>query len=165
MCSLMKKGELSSSDITASVLKNIEEKEDKIRAFITPTPALAMKMAKEADQRLRNGESVGRLNGIPVAIKDVLCTKGIPTTCASRILSDYKPPYNATLVQKLLEEGAVIVGKTNMDEFAMGSSTENSAFGPTRNPVAPDRVPGWIHQTTGLLLRDSRHEAHLRACV
>jgi len=142
LLALMKKGELSSSDITASVLKNIEEKEDKIRAFITPTPALAMKMAKEADQRLRNGESVGRLNGIPVAIKDVLCTKGIPTTCASRILSDYKPPYNATLVQKLLEEGAVIVGKTNMDEFAMGSSTENSAFGPTRNPVAPDRVPG-----------------------
>ncbi|HDM09331.1 MAG TPA: Asp-tRNA(Asn)/Glu-tRNA(Gln) amidotransferase subunit GatA, partial [Desulfobacteraceae bacterium] len=134
LLALMKKGELSSSDITASVLKNIEEKEDKIRAFITPTPALAMKMAKEADQRLRNGESVGRLNGIPVAIKDVLCTKGIPTTCASRILSDYKPPYNATLVQKLLEEGAVIVGKTNMDEFAMGSSTENSAFGPTRNP-------------------------------
>ncbi|RLB36778.1 MAG: Asp-tRNA(Asn)/Glu-tRNA(Gln) amidotransferase GatCAB subunit A, partial [Deltaproteobacteria bacterium] len=142
LLALMKKGEVSSSEITESVLKNIQQKESEIKAFITITPELAMKLAKEADLRIKKGEHVGKLNGIPVAIKDVLCTKGIRTTCASKILSGYNPPYNATLVQKLLDEGAVIVGKTNMDEFAMGSSTENSAFGPTRNPVANDRVPG-----------------------
>jgi len=142
LLALMKKGEVSSSEITESVLKNIQQKESEIRAFITITPELAMKLAKEADLRIKKDEHVGKLNGIPVAIKDVLCTKGIRTTCASKILSGYNPPYNATLVQKLLDEGAVIVGKTNMDEFAMGSSTENSAFGPTRNPVANDRVPG-----------------------
>ena len=142
LLSMMRRGEVTSVDVTRSALKRIEESEETIRAFITPTPELALELAAEADQRWQHQEKVGRLNGVPVAIKDVLCTKGIRTTCASRILSNYNPPYNATAVQRLLDEGAVIVGKTNMDEFAMGSSTENSAFGPTRNPVDPERVPG-----------------------
>ena len=142
LLSLMKKGEISSTELTRAVLENIEKKEPEIKAFITTTPDLALEMAREADERLKQGGDVGRLNGIPVAVKDVLCTKEIPTTCASRILSGYRPPYDATVVQKLIQEGAVIVGKTNMDEFAMGSSTENSAFGPTRNPIDPERVPG-----------------------
>ncbi len=142
LLSLMKRGDITSTELTRAVLHNIEEKEPQINAFITTTPELALQMARKADERLKQGNAAGKLNGIPVAIKDVLCTKGIPTTCASRILSAYRPPYDATVVQKLVQEGAVIVGKTNMDEFAMGSSTENSALGPTHNPVDLERVPG-----------------------
>jgi len=142
LVSLIRKGQISSSELTRSVIDNIEKNEDRIGAYITTTPELALKMAEEVDKRLSRGEQTGKLAGIPMGIKDVLCTKDIVTTCGSKILSNYKPPYNATVVQKILDQGAVIVGKTNMDEFAMGSSTEGSAFGPTRNPVDPDRVPG-----------------------
>jgi aspartyl-tRNA(Asn)/glutamyl-tRNA(Gln) amidotransferase subunit A len=139
---MLKKKEVSSREITESVLARIDEKESLLRAYITTTRELALKQADLADKRFHRGESLSPLDGIPVAVKDLLCTKGIKTTCGSAILKDYVPPYDATAVKEVMKSGAVLVGKTNMDEFAMGSSTENSAFGPTRNPVNPDCVPG-----------------------
>jgi len=139
---MLKKKEVSSREITESVLARMDEKESLLRAYITTTRELALKQADLADKRFHRGESLSPLDGIPVAVKDVLCTKGIKTTCGSAILKDYIPPYDATAVKEVMKSGAVLIGKTNMDEFAMGSSTENSAFGPTRNPVDPDRVPG-----------------------
>ena len=139
---LLKKGEVSSREITESVLKRIEEREKTLHAFITTTPEKALQQADEADRRFRHRKETPGLNGIPVAIKDNLCTRGIRTTCGSRMLAHYVPPYDATAVERVVGTGAVLIGKTNMDEFAMGSSTENSAFGPTRNPHNPDCVPG-----------------------
>jgi aspartyl-tRNA(Asn)/glutamyl-tRNA(Gln) amidotransferase subunit A len=138
----LKQREVSSREITESVFRRIDEREGEINAFITTTREIALKQADQADRRYREKKSLSPLDGIPVAVKDVLCTKGIRTTCGSSILRDYIPPYNATAVKKVLKSGAVLVGKTNMDEFAMGSSTENSAFGPTRNPADPTRVAG-----------------------
>jgi aspartyl-tRNA(Asn)/glutamyl-tRNA(Gln) amidotransferase subunit A len=142
LAKLLKKGEVSSREITESVFKRIDEKEGTVHAFITENREDALKQADLADHRSRKGKRVSLLNGIPIAIKDNMCTKGIRTTCGSKILHNYIPPYNATAVKRVLRSGAVLIGKTNMDEFAMGSSTENSAFEPTRNPVDPDRVPG-----------------------
>jgi len=139
---LLKKREVSSREITESVFRRIDQREAQINAFITTTRAIALKQADQADRRYREGKSLSPMDGIPVAIKDVLCTEGIRTTCGSAILKDYTPSYSATAVRKVLKSGAVLVGKTNMDEFAMGSSTENSAFGPTRNPVDSTRVAG-----------------------
>jgi aspartyl-tRNA(Asn)/glutamyl-tRNA(Gln) amidotransferase subunit A len=139
---MLRKREVSSREITESVFKRISEKEETINAFITETRETALKQADLADNRFRNGKKIPPLNGIPIAIKDNLCTKGIKTTCGSKILANYVPPYDATAVKRVLRSGAVLIGKTNMDEFAMGSSTENSAFGPTRNPVNPERVAG-----------------------
>ncbi len=115
--------------------------EPRVHAFVTVTDELALRQAQKADELLATGNT-NPLTGIPVAIKDVMCTKGIPTTCASRMLENFVPPYDATVVEKLNDCGAVIVGKANMDEFAMGSSTENSAFFPTHNPWDLSRVPG-----------------------
>jgi aspartyl-tRNA(Asn)/glutamyl-tRNA(Gln) amidotransferase subunit A len=139
---LLGKKEVSAREVTESVLRRIDEKERLIHAFITVTRERALKQADLADKKIREGGDIPPLTGIPVAVKDLLCTEGIRTTCASRILADYVPPYDATVVNRLMRDGAVLIGKTNMDEFAMGSSTENSAFGPTRNPADPDRVPG-----------------------
>jgi aspartyl-tRNA(Asn)/glutamyl-tRNA(Gln) amidotransferase subunit A len=134
--------EVSAKEIAISVLKRIEEKEDTYNAFITVTDELALKQAEIADRKISNNEDVSPLTGIPVAIKDNICTKGISTTCGSKILDGYVPPYNATAVQKLIDDGAIIIGKTNLDEFGMGSSTEKSNFGPTRNPHNPEYVSG-----------------------
>jgi aspartyl-tRNA(Asn)/glutamyl-tRNA(Gln) amidotransferase subunit A len=139
---LLKKREISSLEVTESSLKRIEAKEGVVHAFITVTREAALAQAEKADKRFRKGDEIPPLNGIPIAIKDVLCTQGIRTTCGSAILANYIPPYDATAVKRVLKSGAVLLGKTNMDEFAMGSSTENSAFGPTRNPLDPDRVAG-----------------------
>ncbi|MGE5838657.1 MAG: Asp-tRNA(Asn)/Glu-tRNA(Gln) amidotransferase subunit GatA [Deltaproteobacteria bacterium] len=139
---MLKKKEVSSRQITESVLARIDEKERLVKAYITTTRELALKQADLADKRFHRGESLSPLDGIPMAVKDILCTKGIKTTCGSAILKNYIPPYDATAVKALMKSGAVLMGKTNMDEFAMGSSTESSAFGPTRNPVNPDCVPG-----------------------
>lgn len=139
---MLKKGDTSSREITESVSQRINEKEPLINAFITATRDLAFQQANEADKRLRSGKDVSALTGIPIAIKDILCTKGIKTTCGSKILENFVPTYNATVVDRVLSRGAVLTGKTNMDEFGMGSSTENSIIGPTRNPINPDCVAG-----------------------
>ena len=142
LAGMLRKREISSREITESVFKRIDEKEEAINAYITTTRQTALEQAEQADKRFGNGKKTPLLNGIPIAIKDILCTQGIRTTCGSNILSNFIPTYSATAVRKVLEAGAVLIGKTNMDEFAMGSSNENSAFGPTHNPINPEYVPG-----------------------
>ena len=139
---LLERREVTSREITESVLRRMDEREEELNAYITQTREIALGQADQADRRYRHKERLSPLDGIPVAFKDLLCTKGIRTTCGSSMLRDYIPPYDATAVRKVLEAGAVLVGKTNMDEFAMGSSTETGAFGPTRNPLDPERVAG-----------------------
>jgi len=134
--------EVSTEEIATSVLARIEQQEPKIHAYITVTPDDVLKNARQADQQLSKGEELSPIAGMPIALKDIFSTKGIPTTCGSKILTDYKPPFDATVVTRLREQGLNLMGKANMDEFAMGSSTENSAYGPTRNPWDPERVPG-----------------------
>src|SRR6266571_2328134 len=123
-------------------LDRISALDPKVKAYLTVTADRALAQAAAADARFQSGRPLGPLDGIPLAIKDVLCTRGIRTTCSSRILENFVPPYDATVVAKLLDAGAVILGKLNMDEFAMGSSTENSGFFATRNPWDLSRVPG-----------------------
>ena len=138
---LLRKKEISSVELTESVLRRIEETDDKIRAYLKVTPDLALQQAREADERRAAGDDTPLL-GVPMAIKDVITTKGIETTAASKILEGYVPPYDATVTRKIREAGAVILGKTNLDEFAMGWSTENSGYFVTHNPWDLDRVPG-----------------------
>lgn len=140
MADRVRAGEVKPSELTEAVLARIRETEGKIRAFLHMDEEAAMSRARGLDGRA--GEARGLLFGVPGAVKDNLCTAGVRTTCASRILANYVPPYTATAVCKLEEHGAVLVGKTNMDEFAMGSSTENSAFQKTANPWDLNRVPG-----------------------
>jgi len=163
----------------------IEARNDELNVFLHLDKDGARKIAEAVDARVAAGEKVGPLAGVPIAIKDNLCQTGIPTTCSSRILEGWKPPYNATVIDRLVAAGAVPVGKTNLDEFAMGSSTENSAFGPTRNPLDPSRVPGgssggsaaavagdmtsislgwWIYSPTCCVLRNCWHEANVWTC-
>jgi aspartyl-tRNA(Asn)/glutamyl-tRNA(Gln) amidotransferase subunit A len=133
--------ECSSVELTRAFLDRIERLEPQIGAYINVFPEKALEQAEKADQRLSRGEG-GPLTGIPLAVKDVISTKGLPTTCASRMLADYLPPYDATVITRLEEQGYVLLGKTNLDEFAMGSSTENSALQTTRNPWDGEAVPG-----------------------
>ncbi len=137
----LRKKEVSSAELTKHFLERIKEADPKVKAYITVTEEEALAMARAADQALAAGEEKPLL-GIPLAIKDNICTKGVRTTCASRMLENYVPIYDATVIERLKEAGAVFLGKTNLDEFAMGSSTENSAFFPTHNPWDLERVPG-----------------------
>ena len=138
---LLARREVSSVELTRRSLERIEELDGLLGAFLLRTPEIALEQAERADERLARGDGTP-LTGIPMALKDILSTEGITTTCGSRILEGYVPQYSATVVNRLYEVGAVLLGKTNMDEFAMGSSNENSAFRPVSNPWSLDRVPG-----------------------
>jgi aspartyl-tRNA(Asn)/glutamyl-tRNA(Gln) amidotransferase subunit A len=138
----LKKKEITSLELTEVFLKRIDAIDGKIKAYITVTKEEAVKQAKEADKRLASGKDITPLTGVPIAVKDIFCTNGVRTTCASKILDNFVPPYDATVIKKLKDAGAVILGKNNMDEFAMGSSTENSAYFVTKNPWDVERVPG-----------------------
>jgi len=135
-------GEVSARSVVEHHIETINKIESDVNAFNLVTAEQALIDADEIDSKIASGETLGPLAGVPISIKDNLCTRGVETTCSSKILEGWKPPYNATVIEKLKEAGAVIIGKTNLDEFAMGSSTENSAFGPTRNPHNLELVPG-----------------------
>lgn len=139
---LLRQKKISSVELTRAHLERIRALDDKVKAFTLVTDDLAMKQAQEADFHFQRGDAVSPLTGIPIAIKDVICTRGITTTCGSNMLKNFKPPFDATVMERLNAIGAVMVGKTNMDEFAMGSSTEHSAFFPTHNPWDLTRAPG-----------------------
>lgn len=138
----LSKKEITSVELTNEILNRVNEVEPKVDSFLTLTSELALKQAKAIDEKRAKGEKLSPLAGVPMAVKDNICTDGIKTTCASKMLENFVPPYNATVVDRLFNSGAVMVGKTNMDEFAMGSSTESSAFKKTKNPWDIERIPG-----------------------
>ena len=138
----VRRGEVTASTALAESLSAIDARNDELNVFLHVDRDGAEARARAVDDAVAAGRDPGPLAGVPVALKDNLCTRGVPTTASSRILEGWRPPYTATVVERLVAAGAVPVGKTNLDEFAMGSSTETSAFGPTRNPLDPERVPG-----------------------
>lgn len=138
----LKEREITAVELTESIYARIDEVEPSVKGYLTLTKALALEQASKADVGFQNGNEMPPLAGIPIAIKDVICTKDVRTTCASKILSNFKPPYDATVMAKLQKQNAVMIGKTNMDEFAMGSSTENSAYQITHNPWDLETIPG-----------------------
>ncbi len=138
----IKSGELKAEEVARDTLRLIEEKDPAINAYLAVRPESVIADARDVDRRVAAGEFTGTLAGVPIAIKDAICTKGLETTCASRILEGFVPPYDATVIARLREADAVILGKTNMDQFGMGSSNENTGFEICRNPLDTDRVPG-----------------------
>ena len=139
---LQSQGEATAVEITTSAIERIEATQQSVNAFTHINRELAISSAEKVDEKRRLGEPLGALAGVPVAVKDVLCTQDMPTTCSSNMLRNFQPPYDASVVEKLRKADAIIIGKTNMDEFAMGASTETSAFGITRNPWDLTRTPG-----------------------
>ena len=159
----VRRGERSARSVVEEHLAAIDAREPELHAFNLVTEESALATADAVDAAVARGEDPGPLAGVPVALKDNLCTARVPTTCSSRILEGWEPPYTATVVQRVLDAGGIPIGKTNLDEFAMGSSTENSAFGPTRNPHDTSRVPGGrVAARRRRSRRDSRHSRSAR---
>lgn len=142
MSQLLKSGEISSVDLTKAHLERIDEVDGQVKAFLHVDREGALAQAQLVDTKRKSGEKLSPLAGVPLALKDVMTQRGIPTTCGSKMLEGWRPPYDSTVVTRLRSSDVVILGKTNCDEFAMGSSTENSAYFPTRNPWDLNRIPG-----------------------
>ena len=139
---MLDKREISAEQVITALFERIESLDPKLKAFITTSKKQAIKEARESDKRRSKGKAMGILEGIPIAIKDNICTRGMKTTCASRMLKDFFPPYDAHAIERIKSQGGIVVGKTNLDEFAMGSSCENSAMFPTCNPWNIEYAPG-----------------------
>ena len=174
---MLKAKEISSEELTKSVFKRIDGVENKVDAYLTLNEENALSKAKEIDEKRAAGEELSDLAGIPIGIKDNISTKGLRTTCASRMLENYVPPFNATVMDKIDNSGMVVTGKLNMDEFAMGSSTENSYYKTTKSPFDTDRIPGGssggsaagfgygrFYTSACFILRSCRIKTYIRQC-